>query len=352
MQYREVLFPYLNGEDLNSRPDCSGRRWVINFRDWPIEKAREYAEPFAIVERDVKPERARNSDRRRREIWWRFTRPTLELYEAIADFDRVLVIALVSRLVMPAFVPARQVFAHKLGVFATDRSADLALLSSAFHNQWAWQRSSTMKTDLNYSPSDVYEAFPQATRTERMDWAGAGLHEFRSKLMLDLDLGLTKFYNLVNDPTRSDPEIQRIRELHVEIDEAVLEAYALDEERESAIRDYEVRKAKAPLPAWSDVVLDHGFHDHGQGTRWTIGPQARLDILDKLLVLNHYRHRQEPETGLRKPKKTARARKTTPAATAGPASPATSHAESPNSAAKETDSLLDDGLFPPDGALF
>ena len=27
----EVLFPYLNGEDLNSRPDASARRWVIDF---------------------------------------------------------------------------------------------------------------------------------------------------------------------------------------------------------------------------------------------------------------------------------------------------------------------------------
>ncbi len=37
---REVLFPYLNGEDLNSRPDQSPSRWVINFFDWPIEKAK------------------------------------------------------------------------------------------------------------------------------------------------------------------------------------------------------------------------------------------------------------------------------------------------------------------------
>jgi hypothetical protein len=27
----EVLFPYINGQDLNSRPDCSASRWVINF---------------------------------------------------------------------------------------------------------------------------------------------------------------------------------------------------------------------------------------------------------------------------------------------------------------------------------
>ena len=37
----EVLFPYLNGEDLNSRPDCSASRWVIDFNDWPESKAKE-----------------------------------------------------------------------------------------------------------------------------------------------------------------------------------------------------------------------------------------------------------------------------------------------------------------------
>src|SRR5690606_31234178 len=346
----EVLFPYLNGEDLNSRPDCSGRRCVINFRDWPIERAREFPEPFAIVEREVKPERASNSDRRRREIWWRFTRRAVEQYDAVENLDQVLVIALVSRLAMPALVPARQVFAHKLAVFATNKCADLALFSSAFHNQWAWKYSSTMKADLNYSPSDVYDTFPQPVRSERMDRAGAELHEVRSKLMLERDLGLTKLYNLVNDPSESDPMIQRIRELHVEIDEAVLEAYALDEEREPAIRDYEARKAKAPLPAWSEVVLDHGFHDHGQGVRWTVGPQARLDILDKLLALNHYRHKEEPQTGARKPKKPAR-QKTTAGRTAFPATPKERFSAASESEEAEP-AVLDDGLFPPDGALF
>src|SRR5262249_24575677 len=32
---RDVLFPYMNGEDLNSRPDQTPSRWVISFHDWP-----------------------------------------------------------------------------------------------------------------------------------------------------------------------------------------------------------------------------------------------------------------------------------------------------------------------------
>jgi hypothetical protein len=69
---REVIFPYLNGEDLNSRWDQSPSRWVINFRDWPIEKAMGYGDCFAIVEQQVKPERAKGNRKVYRDRWWQY----------------------------------------------------------------------------------------------------------------------------------------------------------------------------------------------------------------------------------------------------------------------------------------
>src|SRR5262249_33842336 len=33
----DVLFPYLTSQDLNSHPNHSASRWVINFFDWPLE---------------------------------------------------------------------------------------------------------------------------------------------------------------------------------------------------------------------------------------------------------------------------------------------------------------------------
>ena len=66
---RDVLFPYLNGEDLNSRPDQSPSRWVINFFDWPIEEAQQYPDCFRIVEEKVKPERMKNKRKVRRDKW-------------------------------------------------------------------------------------------------------------------------------------------------------------------------------------------------------------------------------------------------------------------------------------------
>jgi hypothetical protein len=58
---KDVLFPFLGAEDLNSRPNSLASRQVINFHDWTQEKAAEYADVFAIVERDVKPVREKNN---------------------------------------------------------------------------------------------------------------------------------------------------------------------------------------------------------------------------------------------------------------------------------------------------
>ncbi|HEY9474041.1 MAG TPA: hypothetical protein VIS06_09345, partial [Mycobacteriales bacterium] len=81
-----------------------------------------------------------------------------------------------------------------------------------------------------------------------------------------------------------------------------------DEDREPSIREFERREASEPLPAWADLDLDHAFHATRQGVRFTVGPAAHNDILDKLLALNHYRHAEESRTGTRKPAKKSRHR--------------------------------------------
>ncbi|MFI0485768.1 Eco57I restriction-modification methylase domain-containing protein [Actinomadura sp. 9N215] len=335
---KEVIFPYLNGEDLNQTWNSSASRWVINFHNWSIEEARKYISPFRIVEQKVKPERAKNRDARRREIWWRFTRPTIELYEQTSTLERVLAIALVSRTGMPTWQRTGQVFSHMLAIFATDRDHSLCLLSSSFHFLWWTSKGqSTLRTDARYTPSDGFETFPLPRQTNKMDQAGASMDEYRRSILntrRSSQAGLTAIYQLVNDSLTTDADILRLRESHIEIDEAVREAYALDEEREPGIREFEERVASAPLPSWREIELGHGFHETRQGVRFTISPQAQLDVLDKLLALNHYRYRQEQEKGLHAPKK--RTPKRAPV----------------SKAPTESQASVEDGLFAPPDALF
>ena len=36
---REVIFPYIGGEEVNTSPTHAHHRYVINFRDWPLRRA-------------------------------------------------------------------------------------------------------------------------------------------------------------------------------------------------------------------------------------------------------------------------------------------------------------------------
>ena len=88
-------------------------------------------------------------------------------------------------------------------------------------------------------------------------------------------LGLTALYNQVNDAGSNNPEIRQLRDIHAEIDLATAEAYG-----------------------WSDIPLEHGFHETRQGVRFTVSPLARAELLDRLLDLNHQRHTEELAAGL------------------------------------------------------
>ncbi len=84
--------------------------------------------------------------------------------------------------------------------------------------------------------------------------------------MLRRALGLTQVYSLINDPDiadAADRDVARMREIHVELDRAVIDAYG-----------------------WGDVRLSHGFHTYRQMTRWTVSPGVRMQILDLLLEEN------------------------------------------------------------------
>jgi type I restriction-modification system DNA methylase subunit len=265
----QVLFPYLNGEDLNSRPDASASRWVIDFNEMSQQAAASYQLPMARIEDLVKPERARNKIRQVREAWWRYKRNAPAMRKAIVGLREVIVMTRHSVTVMPCRVPVDHVFSDALVVFATDSFVDQSVLSSSMHQMWAIKYGSGLRKDPRYAPSDIFGTFPRPESAEQLAEIGRTLDTERREIMLRRELGLTKLYNLVNDPDTpdsADPDIKRMREIHVELDQAVMGAYG-----------------------WGDVPLDHGFHTYRQMRRWTVSPTARVEILDRLLEENHRR---------------------------------------------------------------
>jgi hypothetical protein len=266
----EVIQSYVIGKDLNQRPDCSASRWIINFRDWSLERAERYPDCIDIIRRFVKPERELKKAADYRKFWWRYGRRGAALYEAIDDLNHALAIAQTSSTAIPVRVSTGQVFSHTCVVFALDDHANLAMLSSSIHSAWVIRYTTTMRTDVRYLPSIVFLTLPRPRLTPELEALGRQLDETRREFMLSRGLGLTKTYNRVHDPECHEDAIWMLRDIHAEIDRAVMRAYG-----------------------WDDLDLKIGHHPTKIGIRWTVSKEARFELLDRLHEENHRRYELE-----------------------------------------------------------
>lgn len=299
----DVLFPYLNGDDLNSDPQQRPSRWVINFFDWTENHARQYEDVFAIVEEKVKPEREEKSTqpvyRDIMRMWWKYWNNRPALYHAIgrgASFEKhpdgwenvdcsryLLVVSLHTKFFYPFPVRNNCVPSHALAILIPPNKSASSVLSSSFMLEWAWKQGSTLESRLRFTPSDCYETFPfpEAISSE-LENLGNQYDALRRQIMTSRNIGLTALYNLFHNPGEKDTELEEMRRLQREIDIAVRDSYG-----------------------WQDIDLEHGFHEVGylpanDNVRYSISEPARIEILKRLAALNRQRWEEEEAAGLHK----------------------------------------------------
>jgi hypothetical protein len=286
----EVIFPYLIGEDANSRPDYSPSRFVINFRDWPLEKAEEYPDCIAIIRSKVKPERDKNKRKTRRDKWWQYAEKATGLYATMKPLKQVLFHAFTSKYLGFVFSPTNVVFAGPHVVICLEGMEHFGLLQSSIHEIWWRERTSYSLALARYTPSDCFGTFPFPPELIRLEGIGADYYQLRLQITTGCDEGLTDIYNRMHRRDEKSEDISRLRTLHAEMDHAVAAAYG-----------------------WDDLDLGHGFHETKQGIRYNISEPARREVLDRLLGLNHQRHAEELAAGSheKKSKKPATAKPAT-----------------------------------------
>jgi methylase of polypeptide subunit release factors len=326
---RDVIFPYLGGREVNENLDSTADRFAINFFDWSIEKAQEYHLAFKIIEEKVKPFRENvinNSTQIHEYDFWKYWDKRSEHYNKIKNFNRVLITARVNKGLAFVFVPNNQVFSDSLVIFKKNSFSFFAVLQSNIHFTWIINFFTTQGSTPVYIESKVLNNYPFPRLISRvhekgLDQIGENYHKMRIQFMLGVQIGLTKTYNLFHSKelhlipetkalyddktfekkfgkealqlikhlTKTQGTVSiieavsgiiKLRELHVRMDEAVLEAYG-----------------------WSDIQLRHDFYEldylpENDRVRYTIHPDARREILKRLLELNHKIHEEEVTAGL------------------------------------------------------
>lgn len=340
---QERIFPYIGGSEVNSSPTHAHHRYVINFGEMSEVEARQWPELVTIVEEKVKPERLKLNmntadGRRRAASWWLWGRYTPALFRAIASCDRVLVIPEVSAQFGFSFLPANCVFAHTLKIVASESFSTYACLQSRIHEIWARFFGSSFGDGLRYTSTDCFQTFPfppswQTSPT--LEAIGKTYYEYRADLMVRNNQGLTDTYNRFHDPAETDPDIHHLRDLHSQMDSAVLTAYGWQDIPTDCgfALDY-LDIAPDDLPPAAQTRIDTGnlfFPIATEATsfdnlirssastrskklpwryRW---PETTHDeVLARLLDLNQSRYDEEVKAGLHSKKKTKKSARKKP----------------------------------------
>jgi len=275
-KYKDVVKPYVNGDIFNSTSDQAPVKWAIDFGVRNLNESRAYKEPFKIVEDRVKPKREGITRQVHEERFWLYWDKREKFLESASSRNRILVAALVTKFLSFRFYEPTWVFSHALELFDIQNFSTFAIMQSCVLECWARQHSSTLGETLRFSMSDAFETFPfcQSDSVDVGD-VGKGYYNHREVILREMKVGLTGCWNMVCDPKWDDSRIVQLRKMQRLMDQAVVTAYG-----------------------WSDIDLDHDFHDTEQGTRYTISESARREVLDRLLALNHQRHAQEVKAGL------------------------------------------------------
>ena len=157
--YRRVVRPYLVGKDIASVPGAQPSRWIIDFAAMGLEEVERFPAAMEIVRERVKPRKDVNANKDIQARWWQFTRPRGEMRDAIRGLERYIAGTRVGKRLLLCWVGQGISASDATNVFAFDDDYAIGVLCSFIHERWAWAQSSTLKSDLRYTPTSVFATF-------------------------------------------------------------------------------------------------------------------------------------------------------------------------------------------------
>ncbi len=156
----DVVRPYVNGLDATRRPRGM---WVIDFGvDMPLAEAALYEQPFAYVQRTVKPARDVVRNDRERTYWWLHRRPAPDMRRAVARLARFVATPAVAKHRLFVWYDGATIPDHQLYVFAREDDYFLGVLHARPHELWTLRTCTWLGVgnDPRYTPTTTFETFP------------------------------------------------------------------------------------------------------------------------------------------------------------------------------------------------
>ena len=256
---REIIHPYLIGEELLGQIQSQPQRYVIDFRKAKdVFEVASYKELYDHIHKNVYPLFKKKADEeierntKAKEInpdyrekkdhqsafktWYKLFRSRNELMDIIEGLDRYIVCSCVTKRPIFEFISNEIHPNAALQAFPLDDDYSFGILQSSIHWEWFVARCSTLKGDWRYTSDTVFDSFPwpqnpTVKQIEEVAKQAKALRDKRNEVMQEYGLSLRQLYRFMDD-TPENP----VSEIQARLDKAVREAYGIN--RETDILQY------------------------------------------------------------------------------------------------------------------
>ena len=276
----DVVVPWINGMDLTGR---SRDMFMIDF-GWSMTEpeAAEYASPFAHVDEHVRPVRAANREKARRELWWRHRRSGEAMRVALAPLHRFIATPTLSKHRIFVWLSAPTLPDHQLVAIAREDDYAFGVLHSRAHELWSLRMGTSLEDRPRYTPTSTFETFPFPWPLDTPDEALSSAQRAHRDAIAEAARALDERRRRWLNP----PEL--VREEPDVVPSLPPRLLPVDEDAERVLKQRTLTKLYNERPAWLahlHATLDtavYASYGWGEG----MGELGEEELLGRLLALN------------------------------------------------------------------
>jgi hypothetical protein len=213
-------------------------------------EASSYKELYKLIEKSVLPERETKSKEQESENqkarlnnpkakvnkhhinfynnWWKLGYGREDLLIEISTLKRYIACARVTQRPIFEFISSTINPNDKVMCFAYEDDYSFGIIQSNLHWVWFLEKCTTLAETPNYNSASIWDTFPWPQKPtkkqiEKIAKAAKVLRDARNEYMQKNRLSLRDLYRTLEKPGKNV-----IRDLHHELDNAVIEAYGFD----------------------------------------------------------------------------------------------------------------------------
>lgn len=333
----EIIKRYVGADDMLNIVQPVFPRGCIDFGDMSESIASEYKAAFNRVYMLVKPVRDRLTKQIHETCFWKHWDKRLDFFTRLREEGAGIIIPRVAKymLLERHSAVAGNLYSDSVNIVASADWGLYATLQSRIHETWVNKFKSSRDARIIYNVKSCFRTFPcpksfslasggavDRAIGDSLDNTPSAYHQFRARLMVANNEGLTTIYNRFHDPEETSKGILELRRLHSDMDQAVLNAYGWSDVPIACGYglDYLDLNENVELPVELAEVVDSGdifFWEAKDAVefqkslkeRGAIGKRrlpwrycwptaVKEDVLARLLALNAERYAEEVSQGL------------------------------------------------------